>query len=83
MTAIALQSLSFSTKLLSGLYNGLKKTLQGVMIGYVLARQTSANRYVAQQLIDTGEYRQDQYHEVLNKLNQQAIASIHKEFGND
>lgn len=83
MTAIALQSLSFSTKLLSGLFNGLKKTLQGVMIGYMLARQTSANRIVAQQLIDTGEYRQDQYYEVLSKLNQQCIASIHKEFGND
>lgn len=83
MTALALQSLSFSTKLLNGLFTSLKKTLQGVMIGYMLARQTSANRYVAQQLIDTGEYRQDQYHEVLNKLNQQAIASIHKEFGND
>ena len=79
MTTIAL---SYSKSLLEGLWIGLKKTLQGFMIGYMLARQTSANRVVAQQLIDTGEYRQDQYHEVLNKLKQQCIASIHKEFGN-
>ena len=63
MTAIAL---SYSKSLLEGLWVGLKKTLQGIMIGYMLARQTSANRVVAQQLIDTGEYRQDQYYEVLN-----------------
>ena len=79
MTTIAL---SYSKSLLEGLWVGLKKTLQGIMIGYMLARQTSANRIVAQPLIDTGEYRQDQYYEVLNRLNQQCIASIHKEFGN-
>ena len=79
MTTVAL---NYSKSLLEGLWVGLKKTLQGIMIGYMLARQASANRVVAQQLIDTGEYRQDQYHEVLNRLNQQCIASIHKEFGN-
>ena len=80
MTTIAM---NYSKSLLEGLWVGLKKTLQGIMIGYMLARQTSANRVVAQQLIDTGEYRQDQYYEVLNRLNAQCIASIHKEFGND
>jgi hypothetical protein len=82
MTALALQSLSFSTKLLNGLFSAIKKTLQGMMVGYILARQSSVNRIVAQQLIDAGEYRQDQYYDVLHKMNQQCIASIHKEFGN-
>ena len=53
------------------------------MVGLVLARSQSANRYVAQQLIDIGEYRQSQYYDVLRELNMKCIDSINKEFKND
>ena len=81
MTAIALQSLNFSGKLLNVLYTGVKKTLQGIMIGLIIARQTQANQHVARQLIDTGEYRSDEYWNLLSDLNAKCIQSIHKEFG--
>ena len=57
MTAIALQSLNFPGKLLEKLTNSIKATLKSMMIGYMIGRQKSANRIVAQQLIC--EYRQE------------------------
>jgi hypothetical protein len=80
MTAIALQSLNFSGKLLSTLWKGTKKTLQGIMIGWIIARQTQANQHIARQLVDSGEYRRDEYWNLLHKLNAECISSIHKEF---
>lgn len=75
--------LNYSQSLLEGLWGGLKKTLQGVMIGYMIARQTEANRLVAQQLINAGEYRQHDYWTLLNNLNERTIRSVHEEFAND
>ena len=75
--------LNYSQSLLEGLWSGLKKTLQGVMIGYMIARQTEANRMVAQQLVNAGEYRQSDYWSLLNDLNARTIQSIHKEFKDD
>ena len=80
MTSIAL---NYSTKILEGSWRVVKKTLQGMMIGYMIARQTEANRLVAQQLINAGEYRQDDYWTLLNDLNTSTIQSIHKEFKDD
>ena len=80
MTTIAL---SYSTKILEGSWKVVKKTLQGIMIGYMIARQSEANKAVAQQMINAGEYRQDDYWTLLNDLNAKTIQSIHKEFGND
>ena len=87
MTTIAL---SYSKSLLEGLYGvlkivgrGGKKTLQGIMIGYMIARQTEANKLVAQQMINAGEYRQSDYWVLLNDLNTRTIQSIHKEFKDD
>ena len=80
MTTIAL---SYSTKILEGSWKVVKKTLQGIMIGYMIARQSEANKAVAQQMINAGEYRQDDYWTLLNDLNARTIQSIHKEFGND
>lgn len=57
MTAIALQSLNFSGKILEKLTNSIKATLKSMMIGYMIGRQKSANRIVAQQLIC--EYHQE------------------------
>ena len=53
------------------------------MIGWMIARQTQANQHVAKQLIQHGEYRQDDYFTLVAKLNQETIQSIHKEFGNN
>ena len=75
--------LNYSQSLLEGLWSGLKKTLQGIMIGYMIARQTEANRMVAQQLVNAGEYRQSDYWSLLNDLNARTIQSIHKEFKDD
>jgi len=75
--------LNYSQSLLEGLWSGLKKTLQGIMIGYMIGRQTEANRLVAQQLINAGEYRQQDYWTLLNNLNERTIRSIHEEFAND
>ena len=80
MTTIAL---SYSTKILEGSWKVVKKTLQGIMIGYMIARQSEANKTVAQQMINAGEYRQDDYWTLLNDLNARTIQSIHKEFAND
>ena len=80
MTTIAL---NYSTKILEGSWKVVKKTLQGIMIGYMIARQSEANKAVAQQMINAGEYRQDDYWTLLNDLNARTIQSIHKEFKDD
>lgn len=72
--------LNYSQSLIEVIINGLKTTLKGMMIGYMVGRQTSANSRVAEFLISTGEYRQEQYWEILNRLNIETIDSIHKEF---
>ena len=56
MTAIALQSLNFSGKILEKFLNSIKATLRSMMIGYMIGRQKSANRMIAEQLIC--EYRE-------------------------
>ena len=72
--------LNYSQSLIEVIINGLKTTLKGMMIGYMVGRQTSANTRVAEFLISTGEYRQQRYWEILNRLNRETIDSIHKEF---
>ena len=62
-------------------WSAIKKTLEGMMIGYMIGRQTSANRHVAQQLINVGEYRQDDFYDLLSSLNAKTIASIKSDFG--
>ena len=87
MTTIALnystKALALTNHVVKVIARGVKKTLQGIMIGYMIARQTEANKLVAQQLVDAGEYRQHDYWTILNDLNARTIASINKEFGND
>lgn len=74
MTAIAIQTLNFSTRILEGLYNGVKKTLQGIMMGYMLARQTQANRYIAQRLIH--EYPNHTVASLHHELNRKTLQDI-------
>ena len=82
MTALALQSLSFSTKILEKLGRILKKTLQAMMLGWVIARQTQANTHLARILMDSGEYNRSEhnYYTILADLNKKTIDNIHKEF---
>ena len=82
MTAIALQSLNFSTRVLEKTGKILKKILQGIMIGWLVGRQTQANRHLADLLIRSGEYRKGEhnYYTLLADLNQKTIDQIHKEF---
>lgn len=77
MTTIAL---NYSKSLFNTLWIGIKKTLQGMMIGWMVARQTQANQYVARQLISHGEYRQEEYWNLVARLNRDCIQRIHKEF---
>ena len=72
--------LNYSQSLLEGLWRGFKNTLKGMMIGYMIARQQSANRYVAEQ-VSKYEYNGKDYWVILNDLNQKTIEQIHKEFG--
>ena len=72
--------LNYSTSLLESIWAGLKNTLKGMMLGLILARQTSANRIVAQQLIDTGEYRQESYFDLVHQLNEKTLSNLRKEF---
>lgn len=75
--------LNYSQSLLERALSGLKKTLQGFMVGWMIARQTSVNSTVAEQLIRAGEYQNEDYHWLLADLNARTIASIRKEFLND
>ena len=70
MTTIAL---NYSKSLFNTLWIGIKKTLQGMMIGWMVARQTQANQYVARQLISHGEYRQEEYWNLVARLNRDCI----------
>ena len=74
--------LNYSQSLLEGLWSGLKKTLQGFMIGWMVARQTQANRYATEQ-ISRYEYNGENYWQILSDLNSKTISELHKEFANE
>lgn len=76
MTALAL---NYSQNLLNGFFGVLKKTLQGMMIGWIMARQSQANYYIAQQLIC--EYRAAGYtvESLHHKLNVESLDRLRKE----
>lgn len=80
MTALVL---NYSQSLLEGLWNGLKKTLQGFMIGWMVARQTQANYHVANFMIRSGEYKESDYYWLLSDLNAKTIAKIKREISGD
>ena len=74
--------LNYSTSLIDVIIRGLKNTLKGMMIGYMVARQTQANRNVAS-FISKYEYNGENYWVILNDLNKKTIKQIHEEFGYD
>ena len=52
------------------------------MVGWIIARQAQANRYVAEQ-ISRYEYNGQDYYIILDKLNRRTVKQIHEEFGYD
>lgn len=79
MTTLAL---NYSTRILEASWNAIKKTFQGIAMGIVIARQTQANHYTAEQ-ISRLEHNGQDYHVILADLNRKTIAQIHKEFDNE
>jgi len=73
------QVLNYSQSLLNGTLSFFKKTLQGIMIGYMVARQTEANKSVAEAMVATGDWAREDYYVILRDLNAKTIDSIHKE----
>lgn len=73
MTEIAL---NYSKSLLEGFWSGLKTTLQGFMVGWIVARQVQVNQMLAHRLATT----EVPYGDTLEKLNRDTLKSIHKEF---
>jgi hypothetical protein len=76
MTALAL---NYSQNLLKVIWGSVKKTLQGIMMGYVLARQYQANEYVARKLIH--DYPGHTVSSLHHMLNQKSLELTKKEFG--
>ena len=73
MTEIAL---NYSRSLLEGFWGGLKTTLQGIMVGWIIARQTQVNQMIARRIATT----EIPYGEALENLNRDTLNSIHREF---
>ena len=80
MTTIAL---NYSQNLLNGFLRVIKKTLQGMMFGYIMARQNQANALLARQMIH--EFRREGHtvESLHSHLNTQSIARLKKEFCRD
>lgn len=80
MTTIAL---NYSQNLLNGIWSKFKILLQGIMIGYIMARQAQANERIARLMIheyrDTGHTVQSLAHE----LNVKSLKKIREEFNRD
>lgn len=80
MTTIAL---NYSQSLFNSFWRVFKNFLKGMMIGWIMARQTKANEYIARQLIC--EYRAAGYtvESLTNKLNIESLQRIRKELGHE
>lgn len=76
MTTIAL---NYSQSLLNRIWVVLRNILHGIMIGWIMSRQTKANEYIARQMIH--EYRGYTVESLTNKLNIESLSRIRKEFG--
>ena len=70
MTTLALQSLSFSTKVLEKLLSSLKVTLSAMLIGYQVGRQKAANRQIAPMILH--EYPHHTLESLLSEMNDRA-----------
>ena len=71
MTAIALQTLSFSTNLLEKFWKGFVTFLAKTMLGYQMARQMQANSHVASLL--KHEYPGMTVEQITDQLNRKTL----------
>jgi len=76
MTTIAL---NYSQSLFNGFWRVFKNILRGVMIGWILSRQTKANAYIAGQMIH--EYPGHTVESLTHELNSKSLEKIRREFG--
>lgn len=78
MTTIAL---NYSQSLLNGFWRVFKKILQGIMFGYIMARQNQINHRIAQQMIH--EFRRGGHtvESLHAELNSKSLEKIKREFG--
>jgi hypothetical protein len=79
MTTIVL---NYSQSLFNGLWRVLRNTFKGMILGYMLARQTQANYRIARLLIC--EYRGAGHtvESLHHKLNMETLDRLRKEYGN-
>ena len=73
MTAIALQSLSFSTRILEKFWKGFVKFLAKTMLGFQMARQMQANSQIAPLL--KHEYPNMTVEQITDTLNRRTLES--------
>jgi hypothetical protein len=76
MTTLVLQSQNFLWKNLRSLLEGTKKTLSGIMLGYILARQNQVNYQVAMQM--RHEYPNMTVEQIHAELNRKTLESVTK-----
>ena len=70
MTALALQSLNFSTKILEKFIKSLKITLSAMLIGYQVGRQKQVNRLIVPMILH--DYPGHTFESLLSELNSKA-----------
>lgn len=80
MTTIAL---NYSQNLLNRFWRVLRNILQGMMIGWIMARQSQANYHIARQLIC--DYRSEGHtvESLHHKLNIESLNRVKREFGHE
>ncbi len=76
-------ALNYSQNLLNWIVSVTKKTFQGVLIGYIMARQTQANSHIARLIIH--EYREEGHtvESLTHELNVKSLQRIRKEYNID
>jgi len=77
MTALAL---NYSQNLFNGIWSVLKKTLQGMMFGWLMARQNQANYYIARELLHEYAREGHSVESLHAELNAESLERLKKEF---
>ena len=78
MTTIAL---NYSQNLLNSILRVFTNIFKGVMLGYIMARQSQANHHIARLMVH--EYRQEGHtvESLTHELNLKSLERIKREFG--
>lgn len=73
MTTLTLTA-NYCGKTLNSIINAGKKTLKSIMVGWMLSRQTAANRWIAQHIIH--EYPEHTVQSLTFALNEKTLKDI-------